>query len=73
MKKLFTLLLALLLLVGCGGGQGDDTGDTDTDKTVTVVSSTMSPSVLGSLIKKLGPKKTILIGAILFGIGYIRS
>lgn len=40
MKKLFTLLLALLLLVGCGGGQGDDTGDTDTDnKTVTVVSS----------------------------------
>lgn len=38
MKKLFTLLLALLLLVGCGG-QGDDTGDTDADKTVTVVSS----------------------------------
>lgn len=41
--------------------------------TVTVVSSTMSPSVLGSLIKKLGPKKTILIGAILFGVGYIIS
>ncbi len=40
MKKLFTLLLALLLLVGCGGGQEGDTGDTDTDnKTVTVVSS----------------------------------
>lgn len=39
MKKLFTLLLALLLLVGCGGGQEGDTGDTDADKTVTVVSS----------------------------------
>ena len=41
--------------------------------TVTVISSTMSPSVFGSLIRKLGPKKTILIGTILFGLGYIIS
>ena len=41
--------------------------------TVTVMSSTMSPSVLGSFIKKLGPKKTMLIGTILFGLGYIIS
>ncbi len=39
--------------------------------TVTVVASTMSPSILGSFTKKLGPKKTILIGTILFGLGYI--
>ncbi len=46
MKKLFTLLLALLLLVGCGSKQEDatDSGSTDSgsasgDKTVTVVSS----------------------------------
>ena len=41
MKKLFTMLLALLLLVGCSGSkeeEGDATGD-DTSKTVTVVSS----------------------------------
>lgn len=41
--------------------------------TVTVVASTMSPSVLGSFTRKLGPKKTILIGALMFGIGYIVS
>lgn len=41
--------------------------------TVTVVCSTMSPSVFGSFTKKLGPKKTILIGTILFGLGYIIS
>ncbi len=41
--------------------------------TVTVVASTMSPSILGSFTKKLGPKKTILIGTILFGLGYIIS
>ena len=39
MKKLFTLLLALLLLVGCGQEGDTDTGGTSTDKTVTVVSS----------------------------------
>ena len=41
--------------------------------TLTVVSSTMSPSILGAWIKKLGPKKTMLIGSLLFGIGYIIS
>ena len=41
--------------------------------TVTVVASTMSPSIFGSFTKKLGPKKTILIGTILFGLGYIIS
>ncbi len=41
--------------------------------TVTVVASTMSPSVLGSFTRKLGPKKTILIGALMFGLGYIIS
>lgn len=41
--------------------------------TVTVVCSTMSPSVFGAFTKKLGPKKTILIGTILFGLGYIIS
>lgn len=46
MKKLFTLLLALLLLVGCGGSKQEDGSDESTDggsstsdKTVTVVSS----------------------------------
>ncbi len=39
--------------------------------TVTVVSSTMSPSVFGALIRKLGPKKTIFIGTLAFGLGYI--
>ncbi len=45
MKKLFTLLLALLLLVGCGSKQEDgsdestDGGSSTSDKTVTVVSS----------------------------------
>ncbi len=41
--------------------------------TVTVVASTMSPSVLGSFTRKLGTKKTILIGALMFGLGYIIS
>lgn len=41
--------------------------------TVTVVSSTMSPAIFGSVTRKLGPKKTILIGTLLFGIGYIVS
>ena len=41
--------------------------------TVTVVSSTMSPSVFGGLIKKLGPKKTMAIGSVMFGAGYIVS
>lgn len=41
--------------------------------TVTVLSSTMSPSIFGSLTKKWGPKKTILIGAVMFGLGYIIS
>jgi MFS transporter, OFA family, oxalate/formate antiporter len=41
--------------------------------TVTVVSSTMSPSVFGSFTRKLGPKKTIFIGTLLFGLGYIVS
>lgn len=41
--------------------------------TVTVLSSTMSPSVLGAFTKKLGPKKTILVGAVLFALGYIIS
>ena len=46
MKKLFTLLLALLLLVGCSGSKQEDGSDESTDggsstsdKTVTVVSS----------------------------------
>ena len=39
--------------------------------TVTVVCSTMSPSVFGSLIKKLGTKKTMALGSFMFGIGYI--
>lgn len=41
--------------------------------TVTVVSSTMSPSLFGPIIKKLGPKKTILIGCVLFGLGHVIS
>lgn len=41
--------------------------------TVTVLCSTMTPSVLGSITKKWGPKKTIFIGTILFGLGYIVS
>lgn len=41
--------------------------------TVTVVTSCMSPSVFGAFIKKLGPKKTILLGTIMFGVGYIVS
>ena len=41
--------------------------------TVTVVSSTMSPSIFGTLIRKMGPKITILVGALMFGIGYIVS
>lgn len=41
--------------------------------TVTVVASTMSPSVFGAFTKKIGPKKTIFLGALLFGIGYIVS
>ena len=41
--------------------------------TVTVVSSTMSPSVFGSFIKKLGTRRTIALGSILFGAGYIIS
>ncbi len=41
--------------------------------TVTVVSSTMSPSLFGPIIKKLGPKKTILIGSVLFGLGHVIS
>ena len=40
---------------------------------VTVVSSTMSPSLFGPIIKKLGPKKTILIGSVLFGLGHVIS
>ena len=41
--------------------------------TVTVVTSCMSPSVFGAFIKKLGPKKTIMLGTIMFGVGYIVS
>ena len=41
--------------------------------TVTVVTSCMAPSVFGSFTKKLGPKKTILLGTLLFGLGYIIS
>ena len=41
--------------------------------TVTVVASCMSPTVFGSFTKKLGPKKTVLLGALLFGVGYIAS
>lgn len=41
--------------------------------TATVLASTMSPSIFGSIIKKWGPGKTIRIGAVLFGIGYILS
>lgn len=41
--------------------------------TVTVVSSCMSPSVFGAFTKKLGPKKTILLGTLMFGLGYIVS
>ncbi len=41
--------------------------------TVTVASSCMTPSVFGALIKKLGPKKTVLLGGLLFGTGYIVS
>lgn len=41
--------------------------------TVTVLSSTMSPSVFGGFIKKLGTKKTMALGSVLFGLGYIVS
>ncbi len=41
--------------------------------TITVLSSTMSPTIFGALIKKLGPGKTVLLGAVLFGCGYIAS
>ena len=41
--------------------------------TVTVVTSCMAPSVFGSFTKKLGPKKTVLLGTLLFGLGYIIS
>ena len=41
--------------------------------TVTVVCSTMSPSVFGAFTRKLGPQKTIFLGTILFGLGYIIS
>ena len=41
--------------------------------TVTVVTSCMSPSVFGAFTKKLGPKKTILLGTLMFGLGYIVS
>lgn len=41
--------------------------------TVTVVTSCMSPSVFGAFIKKLGPKKTIMLGTVMFGVGYIVS
>lgn len=41
--------------------------------TVTVLSSTMSPSVFGGFIKKLGPKKTLALGSILFGAGHIAA
>lgn len=39
--------------------------------TLTVVSSTMSPSIFGSFTRKIGPKKTIFLGAVMFGLGYI--
>lgn len=39
--------------------------------TLTVVSSTMSPSMFGSFTRKIGPKKTIFLGAVMFGLGYI--
>lgn len=41
--------------------------------TVTVLTSTMSPSVFGGLIKKLGPRRTMALGSLLFGLGYIVS
>lgn len=41
--------------------------------TVTVLSSTMSPSILGGFIKKLGTRRTIALGSILFGAGYVIS
>ncbi len=41
--------------------------------TVTVVTSCMAPSVLGAFTRKLGPRKTMLIGTALFGLGYIFS
>ncbi len=41
--------------------------------TLTVVSSTMSPSIFGSFTKKLGVKKTILLGTLMFGLGHIVS
>ncbi len=41
--------------------------------TLTVVSSTMSPSIFGSFTRKLGVKKTVLLGTVMFGLGYIVS
>ena len=39
--------------------------------TVTVLFSTMSPTVLGGFTKHLKPNQMVLIGGILFGLGYL--
>lgn len=41
--------------------------------TVTVLASCMSPTLFGAIIRKLGPRKTLLVGTLMFGIGYIAS
>ncbi|MDO4555040.1 MAG: MFS transporter [Lachnospiraceae bacterium] len=39
--------------------------------TITILCSTMSPTVLGGFTRHLSPKQMVLIGGLLFGIGYL--
>ena len=39
--------------------------------TLTVLAATMSPTILGGFTKKLSPRMLVLIGGIMFGLGYL--